>query len=160
MVDFGASDSHNPVDTVYHEARILWPGHEIILVSIGAGAAPRNKFSGRLGDSIEAVARISAHAEGIAHNSELQQTVTSMSTSLYRFSAQTLAHIGLGEHDAVADVEAATQSYLEKVEMHGRLRRCVSDLSEINYEGTFHFPVLTVSVNLTLLQKIPKLLNN
>ena len=47
IAEAGTSDDHNPVGTIYHEARILWPEREIILVSIGAGAVPRSKFSGR-----------------------------------------------------------------------------------------------------------------
>ncbi|KAK0514422.1 hypothetical protein JMJ35_003039 [Cladonia borealis] len=133
-IEFGASEFYNPIDNVWNEARILWPGRKIISVSIGAGAAPRNKFSGELGASIEVVARASAHAEGITHTFELQQTGTSMESSLYRFSAPTLANIGLEEHDAVADVEAATQSYLRSMEMQDPLRRCVDDLFEINSE--------------------------
>ena len=153
IAEASTSDLHNPVGTIYHEARILRPERETILVSIGAGAAPRNKFSGKLGASIEAVGRISAHAEGIAHNFELQKTGTFMETSLYRFGAQNLADIGLGEHDAVADVEAATQSYLRSMEMQDPLRRCVGDLSEITYEGSFYLPALIVSFKLMLLQK-------
>ena len=136
-IDFGASDFYNPISIVWNEARILWPGRKIILVSIGAGAAPRNKFLGKLGASIEVVARISAHAEGMAHTFELQQTGTSMETSLYRFSAPTLANIGLQEYDAVADIEAATQSYLGSTEIQGRLHRCVGDFSKINGEESF-----------------------
>ena len=76
-----------------------------------------------------------------------------MKTSLYRFSAQNLADISLGEHDAVADVEAATQSYLRSMEMQDPLRRCVGDLSEITYEGSFYLPALIVSFKLMLLHK-------
>ena len=148
IVDSGVSNFHNPVGIVYDEARILWPEHEIILVSIGAGAAPRNKFSGRLGASIEAVKKISDQAEGIAHTFELQQTGTSMKTSLYRFSADNLAGIGLEEHDAGPDIEAATHDYLKRMEMQDRLRRCVGDLAQINYEGSFHLSVLIVSLTL------------
>ena len=137
IVEFGASDFENPVDIVYNEARSLWPERAIILVSIGAGAAPRNKFSGRLGASIEAIKRISTRAEAIDHNFVLQHTATSMKTSFYRFSAHTLADIGLEEHHAVADVKAAIQSYLREMKMQDRLRRCVGDLSKINYEGSF-----------------------
>ncbi len=160
VVDSGVSNLHNPVGIVYDEACNLWPEREIILVSIGAGAAPRNIFSGRLGASIEAVKKISDDAEGIAHTFELQQTGTSMKTSLYRFSADNLANIGLEEHDAGADVEAATNSYLGRMEMQDRLRRCVGDLSEINYEGSFYLPVLLVLINLMLLQKSPMPLSN
>ena len=158
--DFGASDFYNPVDTVYHEARILWPEREIILVSIGAGAAPRNKFSGRLGASVETAERISVHAEASATAFALQHTGLSTETSLYRFSAETLADIGLGEHDVVADVEAATQRYLRSMEMQDRIHRCVGDLSEISREGSFYFPVLTMSIKLMLLQKVAMPLSN
>ena len=135
-VEFGAPHFLNPVDVVYNEARNLWPEREIILVSIGTGAAPRNRFSGRLGASIEAVKSISTQAEAVAHTFELQHTGASMKTSLYRFSAQNLADIGLDEYDAVAAIKAATQDYLGRMEMQDRLRRCVSELSEINYEGS------------------------
>ena len=155
MDDFGASDFYNPVDTVFHEARILWPEREIILVSIGAGTAPRNKFLGRLGDSIEAVRRISKHAEDLAIPFALQQSGKSTKTSLYRFSAHNLADIGLEELYARADVEAATDSYLRSREMQDSLRRCVRDLSEINYEGSFYLTVVNLLVKLMLLQKSP-----
>lgn len=159
-IKFGAPDFYNPIGNVWNEARILWPGRKIILVSIGAGAAPRNKFSGKLGASSEAVARNSAQAEGMAYTFELQQTGTSTEPSLYRFSAPTLANIGLEEHDAVADVEAAAQSYLRSMEMQDPLRRCVDDLFAINSEGSFYLPVLNVSVTLMLLQKSPMPLSN
>ena len=73
-----------------------------------------------------------------------------MEPSLYRFSAPTLANIGLEEHDAVANIEAATQIYLRSIEMQAPLHRCVDDLFEINSEGSFHFPVLNVSIILML----------
>lgn len=66
---------------------MLWPEREIIMVSIGADTAPRHKFLGELGASIEAVARNSAYAEAIAHAFELQEAEISVKTSLYRFSA-------------------------------------------------------------------------
>ena len=59
-----------------------------------------------------------------------------MKTSLYRFSAQNLTDIGLDEYDAVAAIKVATQDYLGRMEMQDRLRRCVGELSEINYEGS------------------------
>ena len=148
----GTPSRHNPVNNVYDEARMLWPGREIVLVSIGAGTAPRQKFQGRLGASIEAVTRISADAEAIAHAFELQQAAKSAKTSLYRFSADNLEEIGLEEYDAVADVEAAIQSYLGGVGVQDCLGHCAADLSKIMYEGIFHLPVPTVSLNLTLLQ--------
>ena len=160
IVDFGASDFYNPVDTVYHEARILWPKREIILVSIGAGAAPRNKFSGRLGASIEAVGRISDHAEALVTPFALQHIGTSSKTSLYRFSAHNLAGIGLEEHHARADIDAAIHSYLGTMAVQDHLRHCVVDLCEINYEGSFYLPVLIVLVKLMLLQKSPLPLKN
>ena len=87
IAELGTPTSHNLVNNVYDEARMLWPGREIILVSIGAGTAPRQNFYGRLGASIEAVTRSSADAEAIAHAFELQQAATSVKTSLYRFNA-------------------------------------------------------------------------
>ena len=60
IAELGPPTSHNPVHNVYGEARMLWPERKIILVSIGAGIAPRQNISGRLGASIEAVARNSA----------------------------------------------------------------------------------------------------
>ena len=114
------------MNSVYDEARILWPELKITLVNIGGGTPPRNKFLARLGASIEIVARISAYAEAIAHAFELQQTRSSMNTSLYRFSSDSLAEIGLEEHDAVADVEAATRCCLGRMENAGLPRplRC------------------------------------
>ena len=55
----------------------------------------------------------------------------------------------------MADVEAATQSYLRSMKIQDPLRRCVGDLSEINYEGSFYFPALSVSIKLILLQGSP-----
>ena len=153
IVDFGTADFYNPVGTVYREARILWPERNFILVSIGAGAAPRNKFSGRLGANIESVEKISALAEAADHAFELQQTGTSMKTSYYRFSAGNLADIGLVELHPGADVEAATHSYLKMTEMQDSLRHCVRDLSKINYEGSFYLPALILSIKLMLIQK-------
>ena len=147
-IEFGASDFDNVIENVWNEARILWQGRRIISVSIGAGAFPRNIFSGKLGASMEAVARNCFHAEATALTFELQQTETSMEPSLYRFSAPTLANIGLEEHDAVANIEAATQNYLRSIEMQDPLRQFVDDLLEINGEGSFHFPVLLVSIKL------------
>ena len=89
-IEFGASDFYNPIDNVWNEARILWPGRKIISVSIGAGAFPRNRFSGKLGASIEAVARNCVHAEAMAHTFELQQTETSMEPSLYQATLDAL----------------------------------------------------------------------
>ena len=121
---------------------------------------PRNKFSGSLGASIEAVARISADAEDIARAFELQQTGSSVKISLYRFRADKLAEIGLEDHREVADVEAATQSYLGRMEMQDGLSHCVVELSKINYEGILRFSVSIVFVNLTLLHQNPTLLGN
>lgn len=160
IAELGPPTSHNPVNNVYDEARILWPGRETTLVSIGGGTAPRNKFSGRLGASIEAVARISADAEDIARAFELQPTRSSVKTSLHRFSADNLAEIGLEEHDAVADVEAATRSYLERMEMQDRLGHCAAELAKINYKSTLRFSVLIEFANLTLLQRYPTLLRS
>ena len=83
-----------------------------------------------------------------------------MKPSLYRFSADDLAQIGFEEYDAVADVEAATRNYLGRMEMQDRRGHCAADLSKIIHEGTFHLPVPTVSLNLTLLQKSSPLLSN
>ena len=157
---FGASERANPIENIWDEARILWPGRKMISVSIGAGAFPRNISSGKLGASIEAVARSCFHAEATALTFELQQTETSMEPSLYRFSAPTLANIGLEEHNAMADIEAAAQSYLESIEMQDPLRRCIDDLSKFNSEGSFHIPVLNVSIKFTLSYESPMPLSN
>lgn len=160
VAELGLPTSHNSINNLYDEARMLWPEREILLVSISAGTAPGQKFWGRLGASINAVARNSADADAIAHAFELQQAATSVKTPLYRFSADNLEDIGLEEHDAVADVEAAIQGYLEGMEVQDRLGHCAADLSKIMYEGKFQIPVPTVSLNLTLLQKSPPLLSN
>ena len=149
-IELGVSEFDNPIDNVWNEARILWPGRKIISVSIGAGAFSRNIFSGKLGASIEAVARNCFHAEATALNFELQLTETSMEPSLYRFSPPTLANLGPEEYNAVADIEAAAQIYFESIELQDPLRRCVDDLFKINSEGSFHFPVLNVSIKLML----------
>ena len=152
IAELGIPSPHNPVNNICDEARMLWPERKIILVGVGAGTAPRQRFYGRLGASIGAITRISADAEAIAHAFELQQATTSVKTSLYRFSADNLEEIGLEEHDAVADVEAAIQSYLGGVGVQDRIGHCAADLSKIMYEGIFHLPVPTVSLNLTLFQ--------
>jgi hypothetical protein len=134
--EFGASRHQNPVEFVYREARALWSGGDILLVSIGAGGAPQNKFSGSLGASIEAVGQISIDAERMARNFETAHTGTSSRTSYYRFNAlDSLADVGLEEHETLYLMESITQRHLRRAEVQDRLRRCVDELSEINYEG-------------------------
>lgn len=139
ILEFGLSDIHNPIGIVYKESCSLWPDRRYILVSVGAGAAPRKKFSGRLGASIEDVLSISdsAETEALDFMHQLQFIEPSMETFLYRFSARNLADISLEEYHAVSNIQAAIQYHFRKTEMQDRLRRCAHDLSEINYEGSF-----------------------
>ena len=135
-LEFGPSEFHNPIEIVYNEARSLWPEREIILVSIGAGAAPRNKFSGILGKIIETAQMASTGAEAIARKFEQEHTGTSVNTSLYRFNVREgLSDIGLEEYKSLKALEAESLKYLWMPDTSNHLLQCIRALSEINYEG-------------------------
>ncbi|KEF55615.1 uncharacterized protein A1O9_08365 [Exophiala aquamarina CBS 119918] len=127
---------YNPVNSLYEEARSLWPESNIQLVSIGAGGGPRNTFTSSLGDHIKAFNRILTDSEDEARRFEYFHTGMAFQLTLYRFNViDGLQNVALDEYRAVRDIQLATDQYLHHRETEDKMRRCIEELSEINYEG-------------------------
>lgn len=134
--DLGPSTQQNPISSIYGEARSLWPDRNLQLVSIGAGGGLRNRFTASLGDRIRSINQMLTDSEDEAQRFERLHTGSSFHLTMYRFNViEGLQDVALDEYKAMSQIEAQTMKYLHGMEVQYRMRQCIEELSEINYEG-------------------------
>lgn len=121
---------NNPVDTVYHEARQIWPTRDIgIVVSIGTGIVEtsglKNKFRSMLDVTIKAMVDEQDQAQDFERSTDGQNLI-GMGKN-FRFNVeQGLQKIGMENvSDNDAELRGHTERYLRSEGVKGLTERCV-----------------------------------
>lgn len=127
---------NNPVAMVLQEAKEMWPEEETLLISVGTGNAPGQKFDGNLAIIADGLKAIATETENTAKRfyREHQQMVNDK--KYFRFNVPGMASIGLQEHKEIPSIASASQTYLEDSETGQKLKDCATQITESLKEGT------------------------
>jgi predicted acylesterase/phospholipase RssA len=132
----GAIIYNNPIQLVHQEAKSLWPGEDLLLVSIGTGSAPGGSFTGNIKNIVEAMKSIVTQTERTANDFFLSHQDMVEKQTLFRFNVyHGLAGVGLEEWKEKAKMADATQVYLMNGETRQKVRGCITSLSKLETPG-------------------------
>jgi predicted acylesterase/phospholipase RssA len=121
---------NNPVELVYREAQDLWPDRNILLVSVGTGSAPGQRFDGHILDIVNQMKNLVTETERTANDFLLSHRAMEQSGLYYRFNVyHTLADVGLEEYKEVGKIADATEAYLDSGETGNKAKACIQKLS-------------------------------
>lgn len=122
---------NNPIDTVYHEARQIWPTRDIgIVVSIGTGIVEtsglKNRFRSMLDVTIKALVDAQNQAQDFERSTDGQNLISI--DRYFRFNVdQGLQQIRMDDASdkTLAELRGHTERYLRSVSVRGFTERCV-----------------------------------
>jgi len=139
----GALKNNNPIQMVYREANLLWPGRieDTVFISIGTGRAPSPVLEGNVVDVVQALTNIALETESTADDFCTDHGSMSDRGLLYRFNvSHGLADVGLDEYKENRRIADATHAYMSKQETRQQWTRCLAKLSEGSHSGFVLLP--------------------
>ncbi len=145
-VDGAIKGRNNPIISANLESRDIWPDEDRLLISIGTGIAPNKPFTGNLVTLANRLKEIVTDTEQTNEDFEGDHMEMIKNNRFFRFNvSQGLGTIGLEEYQAVGQIEAFTDSYLDSHRVVDSVRACVNTLrlggQRMGYasaEGPYH----------------------
>jgi predicted acylesterase/phospholipase RssA len=132
----GGLQYNNPVVLVLQEAKDMWPDDEVMLISVGTGNAPGQKFGGNLATIAKGLKAIATETEKTAKMFHRSHQNMVQDNRYFRFNVPGMASIGLQEHKEIPSIASASQTYLEDSETGQKLGYCTIKIVESLKEGT------------------------
>ena len=112
----GATGLNNPVESVFEEARYIWPDAMTriqCIVSIGTGAPDLKDFGDNMKEVINTLKAISTETEETEKRFFKNHQQYGLGGRYFRFNVEHgLGNVELDEHEKVAKIESATEFYL------------------------------------------------
>lgn len=115
----GALRKNNPIQMMYREASLLWPGRieDAVFVSIGTGRAPSPILEGNVVDVVQALTNIALETESTADDFLTDHITMTDRGLLYRFNvSHGLIDVGLDEYKETRRIADATHAYMSMQE--------------------------------------------
>ncbi|KAH0541605.1 hypothetical protein FGG08_003953 [Glutinoglossum americanum] len=121
----GATGFNNPVEVVLDEAKSIWPdaiSRIQCIVSIGTGMPNLKDFGDNLKEVVDTLKAISTETEETEKRFFKYHKTLGVSDRYFRYNVQHgLGDIGLDEHKKAAQIEAATERYLQIPQIKGTI---------------------------------------
>jgi predicted acylesterase/phospholipase RssA len=121
----GATGFNNPVEVVLEEATSIWPDATSrihCIVSIGTGVPDLKDFGDNLKEVVDTLKAISTETEETERRFFKYHRNLGIGGRYFRYNVQHgLGDIGLDEHRKVAQIEAATERYLQIPQIKGTI---------------------------------------
>lgn len=145
-VDGAIKGRNNPIISANLESKDIWPDEDRLLISIGTGIAPNKPFTGNLVALANRLKEIVTDTEQTNEDFEGDHMDMIRNNRFFRFNvSQGLGTIGLEEYQAVGQIEAFTDSYLDSHRVVDSVKTCVKTLrlggQRMGYasaEGPYH----------------------
>ncbi|KAI9775931.1 MAG: hypothetical protein M1839_000720 [Geoglossum umbratile] len=121
----GATGFNNPVEVVLDEAISIWPDATLrihCVVSIGTGVPDLKDFGDNLKEVVDTLKAISTETEETEKRFLKHHRNIGIGGRYFRYNVQHgLGDVGLDEHRKVAQIEAATERYLQIPQIKGTI---------------------------------------
>ncbi|KAH0557143.1 hypothetical protein GP486_005066 [Trichoglossum hirsutum] len=121
----GATGFNNPVNAVFDEAISIWPDATLrihCIVSIGTGVPDLKNFGDNLKGVVNTLKAISTETEETEKRFFKYHERLGIGGRYFRYNVQHgLGDVGLDEHKKVAQIEAATERYLQIPQTKGAI---------------------------------------
>ena len=131
LFDGAQSGMNNPIEIAHNESRVIFPGEERIIVSLGTGVPAMTNISGNIRKLLKAMIEVATDAE---RQSELfLEGALSMveARRLFRFNVTgDLGGIGLEEHKHTSEIILLMEAYIHGYSTKRNFEACAEAMKD------------------------------